>query len=65
MRNFSKCNHEQELSRFSLSDLWNEIGRRLNIKFGKVQIAFHNGKPSTYANIDLKIKTDEGEEQIS
>ena len=65
MSSFNKCNHGLELSKFSLSELWNEIGRRLNIKFGRVQMAFHNGKPSTYANIDLKIKTDEGEEQIS
>jgi hypothetical protein len=48
-----------ELSKFSISDLWAEIGRRLNLKFGKVQMSFHNGKPSDYANLDMRVKTDE------
>ena len=47
-----------ELAKISLSDLWAEIGRRLNLKFGKVQMTYHNGKPSPYANVDLKIKTE-------
>lgn len=46
-----------ELSKISLDDLWNEIGRRLNIRFGKIQMVFHNGKPSPYANLDVKIKS--------
>jgi len=53
-----------EISKISLSELWLEIGKRLNVQFGKVQMAFHNGKPSTYANIDLKVKV-ETEEQIA
>jgi hypothetical protein len=53
-----------EISKISLSELWHEIGKRLNVQFGKVQMAFHNGKPSTYANIDLKVKV-ETEEQAA
>lgn len=53
-----------EISKISLSELWNEIGKRLNVQFGKVQMAFHNGRPSTYANIDLKVKV-ETEEQVA
>jgi hypothetical protein len=54
-----------DLSTIALSDLWTEIGRRLNLKFGKVQMSYHNGKPSQYANVDLKIKTDTEEEVAS
>lgn len=50
---------KNDLSSVCLADLWNEIGKRLNIGFGKIQMSFHNGKPSTYANLDLKIKTDD------
>lgn len=53
-----------EISKLSLSELWQEIGKRLNLQFGKVQMAFHNGRPSTYANIDLKVKV-ETEEQVA
>lgn len=52
-----------EISKISLSELWHEIGKRLNVQFGKVQMAFHNGKPSTYANVDLKVKVENEEEQ--
>ncbi len=48
-----------DLSRITLSDLWSEIARRLNLKFGSIQMSFHNGKPSAYTNLDLKIKTDD------
>lgn len=53
-----------EISKLSLNDLWLEIGKRLNLQFGKVQMAFHNGKPSSYANIDMKVKV-ETEEQVA
>jgi hypothetical protein len=48
-----------DLTRITLSDLWSEIARRLNLKFGSIQMSFHNGKPSAYTNVDLKIKTDD------
>lgn len=53
----------KDMSSLTLNELWQEIGKRLNIQFGKIQMAFHNGKPSAYANIDLKVKV-ETEEQI-
>jgi hypothetical protein len=62
--NLKKANCPFDLSTITLSDLWAEIGRRLNLKFGKVQMSYHNGKPSQYANVDLKIKT-ETEEEIA
>lgn len=52
----------KDMSSLTLNELWQEIGKRLNIQFGKIQMAFHNGKPSAYANIDLKVKV-ETEEQ--
>jgi|AntRauTorckE6833_2_1112554.scaffolds.fasta_scaffold294461_1 hypothetical protein len=63
--NSMKANCRSELSNISLGELWAEIGRRLNLKFGKVQMCYHNGKPSQYANVDLKIKTDTEEEVAS
>ena len=56
--NLKNANCLTDISTIALSDLWAEIGRRLNLKFGKVQMSYHNGKPSQYANVDLKIKTD-------
>ena len=56
--NFIKTESTTDLAKISLSDLWAEIGRRLNLKFGRVQMTYHNGKPSPYANLDLKIKTE-------
>lgn len=56
--NLCKTVNTTELANISLSDLWAEIGRRLNLKFGKVQMTYHNGKPSPYANVDIKIKTE-------
>lgn len=49
---------QADLSTHTLNELWQEIGKRLNIQFGKIQMAFHNGKPSAYANIDMKIKVE-------
>lgn len=60
-----KANCLTDLSKIALSELWAEIGRRLNLKFGKVQMSYHNGKPSQYANVDLKIKTETEEEVAS
>jgi len=63
--NLKKANGLTDISTIALTDLWAEIGRRLNLKFGKVQMSYHNGKPSQYANVDLKIKTDTEEEVAS
>lgn len=59
----TKIEKQREISKCSIFDLWTEIGKRLNLQFGKVQMSYHNGKPSAYANVDLKIKT-EMEENI-
>jgi hypothetical protein len=53
-----KMGNKSELSKCSILDLWTEIGKRLNLQYGKVQMSYHNGKPSAYANVDLKIKTE-------
>lgn len=49
---------QKDISMLTLNELWQEIGKRLNIQFGKIQMAFHNGKPSAYANIDMKVKVE-------
>lgn len=59
MNLLNKNNGSFDLSKISLIELWNEIGKRLNLKFGKIQMSFHNGRPSPYANVDMKVKTDE------
>lgn len=55
----SNLMQEKDLSTHTLNELWQEIGKRLNIQFGKIQMAFHNGRPSAYANIDMKVKVEQ------
>jgi hypothetical protein len=45
------------LIEISTGDLWAEIARRLNITYGKVQMTFHDGRPSEYTHLDIKIQT--------
>ena len=40
------------------SDLWKEIARRFNVRFGKIQMSIHDGRPSKFANVDLKFDTE-------
>ena len=51
--------YSQILKSITTSDLWSEIARRINVKFGKIQVAIHEGRPSKFANIDLRVSTDE------
>ena len=51
--------YSQILKSITTSDLWSEIARRFNVKFGKIQVAIHEGRPSKFANIDLRVSTDE------
>jgi hypothetical protein len=46
-------------SQFETTDIWIELARRFNVRFGKIQMAIHEGKPSKYANVDMRIDTDE------
>lgn len=46
------------LTRLTTIDLWAEIGRRYRITFGKIQVAFHGGRPSEYVNIDERRVSD-------
>ena len=41
-----------------LAEIWTELARRLNIRFGKIQVSIHDGKPAKYANIDIRVNTD-------
>lgn len=47
------------LERMTTADLWIELARRLNLRFGKIQMAIHDGRPSKYATVDMRISTDE------
>ena len=47
------------LDRIATKDLWCELAKRLGVKFGKIQMAIHDGRPSKYANIDVKVCTDD------
>ena len=47
------------LERMTTAELWIELARRLNLRFGKIQMAIHDGRPSKYATIDMRISTDE------
>jgi hypothetical protein len=43
------------LDHVTLRELWSEIGRRLNIAYGKIQMTFHGGKPTNFIDIDQRI----------
>lgn len=47
------------LERLTTADLWIELARRLNLRFGKIQMAIHDGRPSKYATVDMRISTEE------
>ena len=47
------------LKSITTSDLWCEVARRFNVKFGKIQVAIHEGRPSKFANIDLRVNTED------
>lgn len=43
------------LKQIKTMDLWAELGRRFNIQYGKLQVAFHRGKPSEYVDVDQRV----------
>ena len=43
------------LKRATLTELWSEIGKRFRIQYGRIQMAFHKGLPSEYAELDLRV----------
>lgn len=51
------------LERVATAELWCELAKRLGIKFGKIQMAIHDGRPSKYATIDMRVCTDGASEQ--
>ena len=46
------------ITRVPTPELWIELAKRFGIRFGKIQMAIHEGKPSKYAQVDMKISTD-------
>ena len=48
------------LGRVTTSDLWVELANRLGVKFGRIQMAIHDGRPSKYVTLDMKVSTDDG-----
>ena len=50
------------LKRIQTAELWKEIARRLNVKFGKIQMAIHGGNPAQYASLDLRVPMDDVQE---
>ena len=48
----------KNLTEAKTSDLWGEIAKRLNVRFGKIQMMIHEGKPTKYANIDMRVATE-------
>jgi hypothetical protein len=56
-----RINMGKLICEIATSDLWSELARRLNIKFGKIQMAIHEGKPTKFANIDIRVSTEESE----
>ena len=58
-----KINLIKLLEQIGTKDLWIELARRLNVRFGKIQMAIHEGRPSRYANLDIRVSTDEANEE--
>ena len=53
-----KVNFSKLLEDITTSDLWKEIARRFNVRFGKIQMSIHDGRPSKFASVDLKLDTE-------
>ena len=53
-----KVTFKKLFEQIGTSDLWSELARRMNIQFGKIQMSIHDGKPSKFANIDIRVNTD-------
>lgn len=45
------------LEKVTTVDLWIELAKRFGVKFGNIQMAIRDGRPSAFATIDMKIKT--------
>ncbi len=53
-----KVNFVKLFEEIGTSELWRELARRMNVRFGKIQMAIHEGKPSKFAQVDIQINTD-------
>ncbi|MBI3556168.1 MAG: hypothetical protein HY074_07885 [Deltaproteobacteria bacterium] len=47
------------LGEISTPELWCELARRIGVRFGKIQMAIHDGRPSKFATLDMKICTED------
>jgi hypothetical protein len=52
-----KTNFAKIFEQIGTSEIWKELARRLNVQFGKIQMSIHEGQPSKYANIDIRVST--------
>ncbi|MGE4232064.1 MAG: hypothetical protein AB7F43_01935 [Bacteriovoracia bacterium] len=43
------------IKKVSTLELWMELARRFDIRYGKVQMVFHAGKPSKYMDVDTRL----------
>ena len=53
-----KINFRKLFEQIGTAEIWAELARRLNVQFGKIQMSIHEGKPSKYANIDIRVNTE-------
>lgn len=53
----TNCPIEKIIRLIPNEELWLEIVRRLGVKFGKIQMIIHAGKPSRFASIESRIET--------
>ena len=54
-----RLSKDNVLSDLKTSDLWIELAKRLGVRFGRIQMSVHDGRPSKYATIDMKVCTDD------
>ena len=53
-----KVNFKKLFEQVATAEIWVELARRLNVRFGKIQMSIHEGKPSKFANVDIRVSTD-------
>ena len=57
-----KINFKKLFEQVATAEIWMELARRLNVRFGKIQMSIHEGKPSKFANVDIRVSTDSDSE---
>lgn len=42
------------IDRLTTAEICSELGNRFKVRYGKIQITFHEGRPAEFVEIDLR-----------